>query len=485
RTGREPRTGQALLCTGPARRTEWGRAAGRLRRCRRDRAGPGGPGACGAGTWCSSGSCAEDDSSARWIQHRPHGIGPTSSDRPDPAGRSDDSCGPGADRSDDPRVRGPGYGEPVSTESPWSGQPGRTTPGDWTAPAQQPAHVRQGWPAHRPAAGTHGPGNAEPGNAVVDARQRLARHDRRRRWRIAGDIAVGVLLYVVGLVIVMIASTGMHGAFGADGQLRGVGVLLVLLGWVLWLTVFVRSRWPWVPLAAGLVLALLGGDVLLLLIGVFHAVVRLPRRQAVGAAVTGAVVVAAALVRTAVRAPQYNPFAIFVLPPDAVLHDGMQYDISSDTAIVLRVLVLTLGIAAIGIAAGVGYLVRRTRRMRTVETFAAHQTERSEALTEQLARQSEREMLARELHDTLAHRLSVISLHSGALMVSAGDPERTVQTATALQREAKASLEEVRSIVRDVRGEDRSSASAPGTASAPALATLRTVPDLVASFRAT
>lgn len=329
------------------------------------------------------------------------------------------------------------------------------------------------------------PGNAEPGIAVVDARQRLARHDRRRRWRIAGDIAVGVLLYVVGLVIVMIASTGMHGAFGADGQLSGVGVLLVLLGWVLWLTVFVRSRWPWVPLAAGLVLALLGGDVLLLLIGVFHAVVRLPRRQAVGAAVTGAVVVAAALVRTAVRAPQYNPFAIFVLPPDAVLHDGMHYDISSDTAIVLRVLVLTLGIAAIGIAAGVGYLVRRTRRMRTVETFAAHQTERSEALTEQLARQSEREMLARELHDTLAHRLSVISLHSGALMVSAGDPERTVQTATALQREAKASLEEVRSIVRDVRGEDRSQVGAAGTAAAPALATLRTVPDLVASFRAT
>jgi signal transduction histidine kinase len=186
-----------------------------------------------------------------------------------------------------------------------------------------------------------------------------------------------------------------------------------------------------------------------------------------------------------VRAPQHNPFAIFVLPPDAVLHDGMQYDVSSDTAIVLRVLVLALGIASTGIAVGVGYLVRRTRRMRTVETFAAHQTERSEALTEQLARQSEREMLARELHDTLAHRLSVISLHSGALMVSAGDPERTVETASALQREAKASLEEVRSIVRDVRGEDRSSVGAAGTAVAPALASLRTVPDLVASVRAT
>ena len=70
-------------------------------------------------------------------------------------------------------------------------------------------------------------------------------------------------------------------------------------------------------------------------------------------------------------------------------------------------------------------------------------------------------------------------------MVSAADPERTVQTATALQQEAKASLEEVRSIVRDVRGEDRSTVSAAGGAAAPALASLRTVPDLVASFRAT
>lgn len=95
-------------------------------------------------------------------------------------------------------------------------------------------------------------------------------------------------------------------------------------------------------------------------------------------------------------------------------------------------------------------------------------------------------MLARELHDTLAHRLSVISLHSGALEVSAHDPDRTAQIATALGDEARASLEDVRSLVSDVRGDAPAAPAArTGAVRPPALVSLRTVPDLLASVRAT
>ncbi|HJG80709.1 MAG TPA: two-component sensor histidine kinase, partial [Brevibacterium senegalense] len=76
--------------------------------------------------------------------------------------------------------------------------------------------------------------------------------------------------------------------------------LLIIVSWLLWLTVFVRSRWPWITLGTGIVIALLGGDVVLLLIGVFHAVLRLPRRQAWIAAGLGVVVVAGSVVRTVV-----------------------------------------------------------------------------------------------------------------------------------------------------------------------------------------
>lgn len=323
------------------------------------------------------------------------------------------------------------------------------------------------------------------GSATVAVRQRVLRHDRRRILRIGGDIAIGLVLFVVGCVVVMFASTGMIGAFGEDGVLTNVGVLQVLVGWVLWLTVFVRTRWPWVPVVAGALLALLGGDIVLLLIGVFQVVVRLSRRQAFVAASLGGAIVVASLVRTVARAPQHNPFSIFFLPQEALLRGATAQDFSTDTALALRILVLALGAAALLVAVGGGFLLRRTRRMKAVEAAAAHQTQRSEALTDQLARESERQMLARELHDTLAHRLSVISLHSGALETSANDPETTVRIATALGQEARASLEDVRSLVGDVRGDAQERGQPADSGRPPALVSLRTVPDLIASVRAT
>lgn len=299
---------------------------------------------------------------------------------------------------------------------------------------------------------------------------------------------VGVLLWAAGFLIVVAASIGMHGAVTVDGEPSDLSALLIVVCWLLWLTVFVRSRWPWVTLVTGTVIALLGGDVVLLLIGVFHAVIRLPRRQAWTAAGLGVAVVAGSVVWTILRTPMYNPFTMFFLPPDMTQSEATVDDYSPTIVLTLKVLVLAFGIVALVIAVGAGYLVRRTRRMKAVEAVAAHQTERSEALTVELARESERQMLARELHDTLAHRLSVISLHSGALEVSANDPHQTARIATALGQEARASLEDVRSLVSDVRGD----AQAPATSGAagsmgrpPALVSLRTVPDLIASVRAT
>ena len=326
------------------------------------------------------------------------------------------------------------------------------------------------------------------GGAAGAARQRVRRHDRRRILRIAVDVLVGVLLWVAGFFIVMAASVGMHGGAGPDGMLSDLSFLLIIVSWLLWLTVFVRSRWPWITLGTGIVIALLGGDVVLLLIGVFHAVLRLPRRQAWIAAGLGVVVVAGSVVRTVVLTPLYNPFAILFMPTGVPEPAITEEHFSSTTVLTLRIVALAFGIAALVIAVGAGYLVRRTRRLKAVEAAAAHQTERSEALTVELARESERQMLARELHDTLAHRLSVISLHSGALEVSANDPQQTARIATALGQEARASLEDVRSLVSDVRGDAQASpsAGAPGGAGRPpALVSLRTVPDLIASVRAT
>lgn len=301
--------------------------------------------------------------------------------------------------------------------------------------------------------------------------------------RIALTVVIGLLLYVSGVLIGSLSVVGVPGAMDGTGELSAIGVLVVLVVWVLWLTVFVRTRWPWVPLLAGAVCGLAGGDVLLLLVGVFHAVVRLPRRPALVATASGIAVVLWAVIRACVRAPGHNPFAILFAPEGVPLVGADAHIFTRETALALDVLTITSGIVAVGIAAGVGYLVRRTRRMRSVEAVAAHQTERSEALTEQLARQSERQMLARELHDTLSHRLSVISLQSGAFEV-AGDGERATEAAAAVRREARASLDDLRDLVSGVRdGTAGGTRPVNSDATAPAHASLRTVPDLIESVR--
>ncbi|WP_332839735.1 sensor histidine kinase [Brevibacterium yomogidense] len=323
-----------------------------------------------------------------------------------------------------------------------------------------------------------------PATALTAVGQRMRGHDRRRALRIALDIVIGLLVYVSGVLVGSLSLIGVPGAMDESGELSGVGAIVFLLVWMLWLTVFVRTRWPLVPLIAGAVCGLMGGDVLLLLVGVFHAVVRLPRRPATAATATGAAVVVWAVVRACVREPGYNPFAFLVAPEGVALTGPDAHVFSPQTALAIDVLTIVSGAVALGIAVGVGYLVRRTRRMRSVEAVAAHQTERSEALTVQLARQSERQMLARELHDTLSHRLSVISLQSGALEVSRDDA-RAAEAAAAVRKEAKASLEDLRDLVSGVRDGTAGATRTVLTDTTPALATLRTVPDLIASVRST
>jgi len=90
-------------------------------------------------------------------------------------------------------------------------------------------------------------------------------------------------------------------------------------------------------------------------------------------------------------------------------------------------------------------------------------------------RQAERERIARDMHDALAHRLSVVSLHAGALEAAgmtvgrdAGEIARTVREQT------HAALEDMRGLIGDLR-------SGPGEASP---ATMRAVGALLSDLRA-
>ena len=240
------------------------------------------------------------------------------------------------------------------------------------------------------------------------------------------------------------------------------------------------------PFVAGGLLTAGWGDALLLLIAVFHLVIRAPRRQAIIASAVATGVVAFSTVRMCLAPPEHNPFSLFFLPDPAQV-TGLEATIPpEDSRLAIRIITIAAGVIGLCTALGVGALLRRTRRMRAVESIAERQAQRNESLTAEIARQSERELLARELHDTLSHRLSVISLHTGALEVGAQTDPEVAATASALREEARASLEDLRHLVGGVRSGDLAG-QRPGheNSSPPSRATMAAIPELISSVAST
>ena len=96
------------------------------------------------------------------------------------------------------------------------------------------------------------------------------------------------------------------------------------------------------------------------------------------------------------------------------------------------------------------------------------------------ARAAERQRIAREMHDVLAHRLSLLSVHAGALEFRPDAPAEEVAEAAGVIREsARAALEELREVIGVLREEERG--DGPPEPPQPALADL---PALVEESRA-
>ena len=69
-------------------------------------------------------------------------------------------------------------------------------------------------------------------------------------------------------------------------------------------------------------------------------------------------------------------------------------------------------------------------------------------LRQEQARVGERTRIAREMHDVLAHRISLLALHAGGLEVRPDLPAHEVQaTAALLRTTARQALEELRSVI--------------------------------------
>ncbi|MEV4510169.1 histidine kinase [Dactylosporangium sp. NPDC049525] len=95
---------------------------------------------------------------------------------------------------------------------------------------------------------------------------------------------------------------------------------------------------------------------------------------------------------------------------------------------------------------GLGLYVRALRDLRASWQERAERADTERLLRDEQARAAERTRIAREMHDVLAHKVSLIALHAGALEVTT-DTARFQQGAGLIRVTAREALQELRAVL--------------------------------------
>lgn len=139
--------------------------------------------------------------------------------------------------------------------------------------------------------------------------------------------------------------------------------------------------------------------------------------------------------------------------------------------------VIGLSLVLVFVAWYVGRRIKGRREYLALLEERAEYLERERAAAAQRAADEERTRIARELHDVVAHRVSMITVQAGAAQTVAGsDPERAVRAMAAVEEEAREALRELRQVLGVLRGDDQPEGLAP-------MHGLAEIPELVEEMR--
>jgi signal transduction histidine kinase len=113
---------------------------------------------------------------------------------------------------------------------------------------------------------------------------------------------------------------------------------------------------------------------------------------------------------------------------------------------------IAIAVLASGAVVAWGMLVRARRQLVLSLRERAERAEAEQQLRVEQARQHERARIAREMHDVLAHRISLLSLHAGALEFRPDAPPAEVARAAGVIRaSAHEALEDLRTVIGVLR----------------------------------
>ncbi|WP_448059465.1 histidine kinase [Cellulomonas hominis] len=145
---------------------------------------------------------------------------------------------------------------------------------------------------------------------------------------------------------------------------------------------------------------------------------------------------------------------------------------------------VVLAVGALALSVGVGWYRRTQATVGELRTLSDDRAAETRELHGELVRRAERELIAREVHDTLASRLSLVSLHAGALELAAADAEPDLRDAAqAVRANAHRSLEDLRDLVELLHDPDEL-ARRVASQSMSSATTLTSLGELLAATRA-
>ena len=111
-----------------------------------------------------------------------------------------------------------------------------------------------------------------------------------------------------------------------------------------------------------------------------------------------------------------------------------------------------IGVLASGGVIAWGMFVRARRQLVHSLRERAERAEAEQQLRVEQARQHERARIAREMHDVLAHRISLLSLHAGALEFRPdAPPDEVARAAGVIRSSAHEALEDLRTVIGVLR----------------------------------
>lgn len=259
---------------------------------------------------------------------------------------------------------------------------------------------------------------------------------------VVGSLALAILCFAgTGTAVAFLDMAGRPPGLDA-GTVDPLPLSLVamIVAFLVPWSVFLRNVAPvTVVLATSALPLLLPYDAVTPLVCLPAVFARRSGAAVVGCTIATAVAVTAATWRQLALVEEYRLFTVrdqVTGEVDTVLPDAMY---------------VVLGLLALGVSVGIGFWRRAVASRRDVVTLTEQHSAETAVLHDRITRQTERDEIAREVHDTVAHSLSQIALQASVLETSADTSSEIRDAAARIRASARQAGAELRGVLTTLR----------------------------------